>query len=168
MPRDPAVTHFVLLGPMGVGKTTIGCLLAEALERPFLDSDTEIERATGRTSGAIAATDGVAALHVIEAAALLGAIRSPIVAVVAAAASVVDDGACVDALTGQTCVLLETPDAVLADRTEDPSHRRPADPKERAALLRRREDRWRELSDVIIDTSQLDPANVVAAILKGR
>ena len=166
MPPDPAVTHLVLLGPMGAGKTTIGRLLAEALERPFFDSDTEIERASGRTSGEIAATDDVAALHVIEAEALLSAIRSPIVAVVAAAASAVDDEACVEALDGQTCVLLETPDAVLADRTEDPGHRRPADTEERAALLRRRKDIWRALSDVAIDTSQAEPADIVVAILE--
>ena len=167
MADDSITEHLLLLGPMGAGKTTIGRLLAEALERPFLDSDTEIERATGRTSGEIAAADGVAALHVIEAEALLSAIRSPIVAVVAAAASAVDDEACVEALGGQTCVLLETPDAVLADRTEDPGHRRPADTEERAAVLRRRKDIWRALSDVAVDTSQSEPADVVVAILEG-
>lgn len=38
-----------LVGLMGVGKTTIGRRLAKRLERPFYDSDEEIEAASGRT-----------------------------------------------------------------------------------------------------------------------
>ena len=34
---------------MGVGKTTVGRRLARAMERSFVDSDEEIERASGRT-----------------------------------------------------------------------------------------------------------------------
>ena len=37
----------VLTGLMGVGKTRIGGLLADALDLPFIDSDSEIERAAG-------------------------------------------------------------------------------------------------------------------------
>ena len=36
-----------LVGPMGVGKTTIGKVLAESLGLEFVDSDREIERVTG-------------------------------------------------------------------------------------------------------------------------
>jgi len=36
-----------LVGPMGVGKTTIGRVLAEQLHREFFDSDREIEASTG-------------------------------------------------------------------------------------------------------------------------
>lgn len=38
-----------LVGLMGVGKTTIGRRLAKRFERPFYDSDEEIETASGRT-----------------------------------------------------------------------------------------------------------------------
>jgi len=34
---------------MGVGKTTVGRLLATALDRPFYDTDSYLEAATGRT-----------------------------------------------------------------------------------------------------------------------
>ena len=37
----------VLVGPMGVGKSTVGRLLANLLELPFYDSDREIEKQTG-------------------------------------------------------------------------------------------------------------------------
>ena len=36
-----------LIGPMGVGKSTIGRLLASQLDLPFFDSDREIEFVTG-------------------------------------------------------------------------------------------------------------------------
>lgn len=36
-----------LVGPMGVGKTTIGRVLAEQLNQEFFDSDREIEASTG-------------------------------------------------------------------------------------------------------------------------
>lgn len=34
---------------MGVGKTTVGRLIADALDRPFYDTDSYVESATGRT-----------------------------------------------------------------------------------------------------------------------
>ena len=39
--------NIFLVGPMGVGKTTIGKLLAKTLNQPFYDSDSEIEQQTG-------------------------------------------------------------------------------------------------------------------------
>jgi len=39
--------NYFLIGPMGVGKTTIGRLLADLLEVSFYDSDREIEASTG-------------------------------------------------------------------------------------------------------------------------
>lgn len=41
------VPNIILVGPMGAGKTTIGRLLAQALERDFLDSDRVIEENAG-------------------------------------------------------------------------------------------------------------------------
>lgn len=39
--------NIYLVGPMGSGKTAVGRALAKALDRPFYDSDAEIERRTG-------------------------------------------------------------------------------------------------------------------------
>jgi len=39
--------NLFLIGPMGVGKTTIGRLLAKSLNQNFYDSDKEIEKLTG-------------------------------------------------------------------------------------------------------------------------
>lgn len=41
------VPNIILVGPMGAGKTTIGRLLSQLLERDFLDSDRVIEEHAG-------------------------------------------------------------------------------------------------------------------------
>jgi shikimate kinase len=40
-------SNLFLIGPMGSGKTAVGRQLAKLMERPFYDSDAEIERRTG-------------------------------------------------------------------------------------------------------------------------
>ncbi|MBU2866322.1 shikimate kinase [Pacificibacter marinus] len=49
-----------LVGMMGAGKTAVGKAIAQILEVPFLDSDTEIERAADRTIAEIFERDGEA------------------------------------------------------------------------------------------------------------
>ena len=51
----PAV---VLVGVMGAGKTTIGTLVAEALNLPFRDTDDDIVAATGKPISDIFVDDG--------------------------------------------------------------------------------------------------------------
>lgn len=48
-PKPTKDRSIVLVGLMGVGKTTVGRRLASALELPFVDSDAEIETAAGET-----------------------------------------------------------------------------------------------------------------------
>ncbi len=45
--RMETMNNIILIGPMGVGKTTIGRRLAVALGKTFVDSDREIEKRTG-------------------------------------------------------------------------------------------------------------------------
>ncbi|MFF7750586.1 shikimate kinase [Streptomyces sp. NPDC007971] len=59
----PAV---VLVGPMGVGKSTVGRLLAERLGTGFRDTDDDIVAAEGRTIAEIFLDDGEDAFRAIE------------------------------------------------------------------------------------------------------
>ena len=62
MSPDPALQQrtIALVGLMGVGKSTIGRKLAQALELPFNDADQEIEKAAGRSISEIFAERGEA------------------------------------------------------------------------------------------------------------
>lgn len=56
----------VLVGAMGAGKSTVGRLVADALGVGFLDSDEEIERATGKSVADIFVDDGEAHFRELE------------------------------------------------------------------------------------------------------
>lgn len=58
--------HIFLIGFMGSGKSTVGALLAERLDLPFIDSDREIEKAAGKSIAAIFEQDGEAAFRTLE------------------------------------------------------------------------------------------------------
>ena len=64
----------VLVGLMGVGKTTVGRVLADRLGRELVDSDERIEALTGRTVKQILADGGVIELRRREADALFDAL----------------------------------------------------------------------------------------------
>lgn len=58
--------NIVLTGFMGVGKTTVGLLLAEKLQREFLDADQEIEKRHGMPVTEIFGTMGEAKFRQME------------------------------------------------------------------------------------------------------
>lgn len=62
--------NIFLIGPMGVGKTTIGKKLAKRLDKTFIDSDREIERRTGATINLIFDVEGEAGFRARESRAL--------------------------------------------------------------------------------------------------
>lgn len=64
-----------LVGMPGVGKTTVGGLLGQALDRPFVDLDAEIERIAGMSIPEIFAAKGEAGFREIEAEAAMTASR---------------------------------------------------------------------------------------------
>ena len=67
--------NIVLTGMPASGKSTVGKLLAEKLNRPFIDTDEEIEKATGKTPSEIFATQGEPAFRDIETAVIRGLIH---------------------------------------------------------------------------------------------
>lgn len=81
--------HLILVGMMGVGKTTVGRKVARRLGRPFIDSDEQVKARTGATVAQIFERDGEARFRRLESEALAEALTLPIPAVVAAAGGVV-------------------------------------------------------------------------------
>ncbi|WP_320785139.1 shikimate kinase [Streptomyces sp. CRN 30] len=60
----------VLVGPMGVGKSTVGALLAERLDSGYRDTDEDIVTAEGRTIAEIFVEEGEDAFRALEKAAV--------------------------------------------------------------------------------------------------
>ena len=123
---------------MGVGKSTIGAEVAARLALPLLDSDREIEREMSRTGAAIAASEGVEALHAIELAAFAAMTRRPSLSVIVTAASVMDDPVGRDLLRSHLSIWLDADERTLAQRRRSGSHRRPIERSESVRLNRTR------------------------------
>lgn len=51
-------TKILLIGPPGAGKSSVGRALSKELSMPFIDSDSEIEKAAGKTISEIFVDDG--------------------------------------------------------------------------------------------------------------
>lgn len=157
--------HVVITGPMGVGKTTVGRMLADRMGLPFVDSDEIIEKRTGESGAEIASRDGIARLHALELEVFLDSVRSDSRSVIAPASSVVDDEAGRRAMAGCCTIWLAAPDDVLVARQASGDHRRALDTTERAALGARREPHREALSDLRVDTGSLRPDDVIDEIV---
>lgn len=162
--------HVVLVGMMGVGKTTIGTAVAERLGRRFVDSDQLVEARTGRTVREIFEADGEPAYRVLETEALVEALADPDPLVIAAAGGAVlrpENRAALER-SGAFVVWLRADPAVLAARVHVGDHR-PLLGDDPAAALRRllpeRADRYAQVADATVETGGVPAAAVVEQVL---
>ena len=164
------MSHVVLVGMMGAGKTTIGRRLARRLDRPFVDSDEQVEARTGRTVREIFEADGEPAFRKLETEALCEALSSPTPSVIAAAGGTVlaevNRAAMRDA---GTVVWLRADPSVLAQRVRNGTHR-PLLADDPATVLRKldadRRDLYESVAHHVVDTARRKPEDVVAAIVE--
>jgi shikimate kinase len=162
--------HLVLLGLMGVGKTTVGLILAERLGRPFVDSDFRIEALTGRMVREILATEGVEAMRRHEAAALFDALGGDEPSVIAAAAGVVLDADNRRRLreSGAEVVWLDGAPSTLAARSASRDHRPflEADPEGTLRQMQaEREGLYSEVADITVSVEGRTPDQIADRIL---
>jgi shikimate kinase len=140
--------HLVILGQMGVGKSTTGSAVANALGWGFADSDEDIATLFERDGRAIAAEEGIDVLHQVEQAVLLGALARTSPTVVTAAASTVERPLVRRVLPRRaTVVRLDAPLEVVLRRQAAGGHRRPMAAEELAVLAERRGPLFREVED---------------------
>jgi shikimate kinase len=152
----PVSNHVVLVGMMGVGKSSLARRLGRSLHRPVFDTDTEIMTRTGRTIPEIFSDDGEAAFRDLEVSVLSELVARPDASIIAAAGGIVLRPE--NRLTlhhAGTVVWLRAPVEVLLGRVVTGTHR-PAlvdDPEGTLRTMARdREPLYAEVADLTIDT----------------
>lgn len=165
MPRP--TDRVVLIGMMGAGKSTVGRLLAERLGWRYADNDDDVRVLTQRDAPAVMASEGEASLHQAEAAAFLRALAVDEPSVVGAAAWVILDPDCADALARERHVIyLRARPETLHKRIGQGRGRR-SDATDLAWLERRmseRDDLYKRLASITVDVDDLSASEVATII----
>jgi shikimate kinase len=161
--------RILLVGMMGVGKSTVGLALARRLGWVYLDSDEQVMLRTGRTVPELFAERGEAAFRSEEKRALDDAVASDRPAVVSVAGGAVLDPDNRSAIrTGGSVVWLRAEVATLAARVGAGEGRPLLGDDPAAALARLYEDRrplYAELADLVVDVDDVTPDQIVDRIV---
>jgi shikimate kinase len=155
---------------MGVGKTTIGRLLAERLGYGFIDMDMEIEKRTGTTISEIFRKQGETKFRQLESE-LVRELAEKDNLVIACGGGAMANWENAETMRRSSRMVYLTatiPEIIKRTRRDN---ERPLldvpDPAQTAAfLLEKREPVYRLYSEIIIDTTDLTPLEVVEKILE--
>jgi shikimate kinase len=162
----PNSGNVILIGMPGVGKTTVGMLLAERLGHAFLDTDVTIQTREGRRLQEIIDTDGLATFGRIEERAILAV--SVQAHVIATGGSVVYSEKAMQHLkSGAVVCHLDADPKCLQARIDNMDSRgiAMAPGQSLAMLYTERRRLYLKYADVSIDCSDLSPHKVVQRIL---
>jgi shikimate kinase len=161
--------RILLVGMMGVGKTTTGQLVAERLGWDYRDSDADVESTTGLTVPELFARDGEPAFRQAEAQVLATscAQEKPSVVSVAGGAVLSAENRKLICDSG-TVIWLRARSEKLADRVGDGAGRPLLGGDPGAALVRLAAERapfYAEVADAVIDVDDLSPDEVADRVL---
>lgn len=162
--------HLVLVGLMAAGKSSVGQVLAERLDRPFVDTDDVITARTGQTVRELWEAGGEEAYRGLESEVVRNTLGRNQPVVLAAPGGAVLDATVRALLVGDavTTVWLRAQIATLARRVGPDDHRpllgdHPSEVLTRMAI--ERSSLLAEVSDLVVDVDDLSAAAVAAAIL---
>ncbi|PCH61099.1 MAG: shikimate kinase AroK [SAR86 cluster bacterium] len=162
--------NIFLIGPMGVGKTTIGKVLAEHLKLQFYDSDREIEAASGADIAWIFDVEGESGFRQREAkmVAELSAKKGVMLAT--------GGGAVLSELNRKhlqgrgVVVYLRASIAQLVERTSKDKNRpllQTPNPQDKIReIMEIREPLYLEIANIVVDTNWRNPKAVSSEIIR--
>jgi shikimate kinase len=161
-----------LVGPMGVGKTTIGRQLAKLLDYEFVDSDHEIEAKTGATIPWIFDVEGEAGFRQREQAMIDSLTQRPSIVLATGGGAVINPENRQALKQRGLVVYLKADIDELINRTAHDKNRpllQTENPKEKLeALVKEREPWYLEVADLVFDTQRKNSAasaNVLQKLL---
>ncbi len=162
--------NLYLIGPMGVGKSTIGRMLAAALDRPFFDSDREIEAVTGADIPWIFDVEGEAGFRVREERMIDTLTQRDGIVMATGGGAILSASSRANLKSRGTVVYLKASIAQQFERTSKDRNRpllQTADPLSRIReLMKIREPLYNETAHIMVDTSRRGPRTVVTEILR--
>jgi shikimate kinase len=161
--------HLVLVGLPGVGKSTVGRLVSEALEAPLVDIDQVLVRQVGRPVDQIFGMMGEPVFRQLEREAVLAALEGEPAVIVPGGGWAAQPGQMETAMRCALIIYLKCTAATAARRSEQ-GEARPlvagADPVQRmVALLNEREAFYR-LADHEVAAGTRDAAEVAKEVVE--
>jgi shikimate kinase len=164
----PAPSNIILIGMPGSGKSAIGLFLAQLISMDFVDTDSLIREATGRSLQDIVDTDGPTTFRKIEEEILLKLDRHN--HVIATGGSAVYSSAAMAHLKKDgVIVFLDVDLATLTSRVHDYATRGLAKRPDQTLqdLFDERLGLYRKYADVVVNCVGLRQEEICAAILRG-
>lgn len=157
----------ILVGPMGVGKSTVGRLLAERLGTTYRDTDEDVVATAGKPIAEIFYDEGEEHFRELERAAVREAVRTHS-GVLALGGGAVTSAETRALLAGRPVVYLEM-DVAEAVRRTGLNVARPllaVNPRQQwRRLMEEREPLYTEVARAVVSTEEQTPDDVVQAIL---
>lgn len=151
-------THIALIGFMGVGKTTLGRLLAEEMGYEFVDTDHVIEKLSGKTTEEIFEYHGERAFRGLETAVIQKIFKNSYPKVVSlGGGAVMDETNC--AVVREKCLVIWIWASVQSAINRLDFYTRPllksSDTVKKAeSLMEERRPRYARLADLVINSEQ--------------
>jgi len=165
------VSHVLLIGFMGSGKSTVGRLIADQLGLPFIDLDEHIVAEAGMSIAEIFDRGGEGAFRDLETAALRDLATAPD-SVVACGGGVVvrDENRALLKLLGRAVYLRVSAGESLArigDTSTRPLLAGPGATLAATSLLAARESLYAAVADFVVQTEGHTPCEVADVVLEG-
>lgn len=150
--------NIFLVGLMGAGKTTIGRQLSKSLDKPFVDSDHEIEQRTGVNIPVIFEVEGEAGFRQREKAMIEELSQRRDIILATGGGAVLNEDNRRNLKENGVVIYLRANVFDLLARTRHDRNRpllQTADPQKKLEeLFQQRDPLYREVADIIIDTGQ--------------